>query len=81
MEELKPGQYNNVDRPAHYTFGGIECIEAIKAAVSELKGIEAYCTGNAMKYLWRWKAKSGVQDLEKARWYINRLIEEQRHDS
>ena len=65
---------DNVNHPAHYTQGGIECIDAIAAAVSELSGIEAVCTGNAIKYLWRWKRKNGIEDLEKARWYIERLI-------
>lgn len=72
---------DNVNHPAHYTQGGIECIDAIEAAVSDLSGIEAVCTGNAIKYLWRWKRKNGIEDLKKARWYINRLIErEKRND-
>lgn len=70
------GMSDNVNHPAHYTQGGIECIDAIEAAVSELSGIEAVCTGNAIKYLWRWKQKNGVEDLKKARWYIDRLIAE-----
>lgn len=72
---------DNVNHPAHYTQGGIECIDAIEAAVTGLNGIEAVCTGNAIKYLWRWKQKNGVEDLKKARWYIDRLIErEKRND-
>lgn len=72
---------DNINHPAHYTQGGIECIDAIEAAVSELSGIDAVCTGNAIKYLWRWKQKNGIEDLKKARWYINRLIErEKRND-
>ena len=67
---------DNVNHPAHYTQGGVECIDAIEAAVSELSGIEAVCTGNAIKYLWRWKRKNGIEDLKKARWYVDRLIEE-----
>lgn len=66
---------DNVNHPAHYTQGGVECIDAIEAAVIGLSGIEAVCTGNAIKYLWRWKQKNGVEDLKKARWYIDRLIE------
>lgn len=65
-----------VNHPAHYTQGGIECIEALKAATEGLEGIEAVCTANAVKYLWRWKHKGGVQDLDKAIWYIKRLKEE-----
>lgn len=71
--------YDNVEHPLHYNAGDVECIEAIKAATIGLTGIEAVCTGNAIKYLWRWKLKNGVEDLEKAIWYINRLISEQTH--
>lgn len=41
-----------------------------------LKGIDAVCTANAIKYLWRWGQKNGVEDLKKARWYIDRLVKE-----
>lgn len=67
-------QQDMVNHPPHYTRGGIECIDALEAATTGLTGIEAICTANAIKYLWRWKIKGGKQDLEKARWYINRLI-------
>ena len=62
--------------PSHYKQGGIECIEALKAATVNLKGIEAVCTANAIKYLWRWKEKNGTEDMKKSLWYINRLIQE-----
>ena len=71
---------DNVNHPSHYTQGGVECIEALKAGTATLKGIDAVCTANAIKYLWRWKEKNGVEDLEKAKWYINRLIIEQKTD-
>ena len=67
---------NSINHPAHYCQGGIECIEAIKAATTGLVGMEAVCTANAIKYLWRWKRKNGAEDLRKARWYLNRLIKE-----
>lgn len=60
--------------PSHYKQGSVECIDALAAATAELKGIEAVCTANAIKYLWRWKQKGGVEDLKKAQWYIDRLI-------
>ena len=63
-----------VNNPSHYTQGGIECIDALEAATINLKGIEAVCTANAIKYLWRWKEKGGIEDLEKSKWYIDRLI-------
>lgn len=67
---------DKVNHPQHYTAGGIECIDALKAATAGLEGIEAVCTANAIKYLWRWKRKNGAEDLRKAIWYINRLITE-----
>jgi hypothetical protein len=67
---------DNVNHPSHYTGGSIECIDAIKEATCDLRGIMAICTGNAIKYLWRWHRKNGTEDLKKARWYINRLIYE-----
>lgn len=67
---------DNVNHPSHYTQGGIECIDAIKAATVGLTGIEAVCTGNAIKYLWRWKFKNGIEDIRKAIWYLERLLKE-----
>lgn len=77
-EEIKPimeKEKDMVNHPAHYTAGGIECIDALAAATAGLEGIEAVCTANAIKYLWRWKLKNGSEDLKKAQWYINHLIE------
>jgi len=65
-----------VNSPAHYTKGDIECIDAIAEAVKQLRGMEAMCTGNAIKYLWRWRYKNGTEDLKKAVWYIQRMIDE-----
>jgi len=67
---------DKVNHPSHYTQGGIECIEAIKASMSH----EEYCgylKGNTLKYLWRYKAKNGLEDLEKAKVYLGWLIAEQ----
>jgi hypothetical protein len=62
-----------VNNPPHYQ-GKIECIDAIEAAIDGLEGMEAMCTGNAIKYLFRWKKKGGAQDLEKAMWYIKKML-------
>ena len=68
-------EYSNaVEHPEHYTKGGIECIEAIKASMTKWEFI-GYCKGNAEKYIWRWRDKGGVMDLEKARVYISWMIE------
>lgn len=72
---LKPKSADPVNHPGHYTAGKVECIDALEAATSGLIGIEAVCTANAIKYLWRWKLKNGAQDLKKAKWYIDRLIQ------
>ena len=63
-----------VNHPSHYNQGGIEAIDAIAAACTGLEGEEAFCTGNAIKYLFRWKHKNGKEDLKKAIWYINRML-------
>lgn len=64
-----------VNRPAHYTSGGIECIDAMQAAFGD-EAVKDFCLCNAFKYLWRHRNKNGVEDLKKARWYLNRLIRE-----
>jgi hypothetical protein len=65
---------DNVNHPPHYNQGGIECIEAIKAALGD--GFVAYLRGNVIKYLWRYDNKGGLEDLKKAAWYLDRAIKE-----
>ncbi|MNO37517.1 hypothetical protein D3C76_276010 [compost metagenome] len=72
---------DNVNHPAHYTAGSIECIDAIDAATTDLNGPEAYNTGQIIKYIWRWKRKNGLEDLKKCRWYLDRLISKLEGDS
>ena len=72
----KESNVDMVNHPSHYTQGGIECIDALKAATVSKTGIEAVCTANAIKYLWRYEEKNGIEDVKKARWYIDRLIRE-----
>jgi Protein of unknwon function (DUF3310) len=79
LKNIKSGnildKFDPVQKPEYYNKGKIECIDAIEVATDDLKGIEAACTANAIKYLWRWKAKENpVQDLKKAIWYIEHLI-------
>jgi len=65
-----------VNHPTHYTAGGIECIDAIGAALaSQTDPMNAWLTGQIIKYLWRWPLKNGAEDLQKARFYLDRLIE------
>ena len=68
QEELRMAQ-------PHYNQAGIECIQAISAATD--KGFKYYLQGNVMKYLWRFDYKDKpLEDLQKAKWYLDRLIEE-----
>lgn len=66
-----------VNSPAHYASGEIECIDAIKAQMSA-EQFKGYLRGNIAKYVWRYEAKGGAESLEKARWYLDRLIAEVR---
>lgn len=66
---------DNVNSPMHYQgSGGIECIAAIRASMSP-EAFQGFCKGNVEKYIWRYDQKAGVEDLEKARVYLDRLIE------
>ena len=65
-----------VSHPSHYQSStGLEVINVIEAFTSDLKGIEATDTSNVLKYMCRWKNKNGLQDLEKAKWYLDHLID------
>lgn len=77
-EAIKPEndviKNDNVEHPSHYTTGGIECIDAIKASMSseEYKG---FLKSQVIKYVWRYRLKGKpVEDLKKARFYLERLI-------
>jgi hypothetical protein len=64
-----------VNSPSHYKAGGIEAIEGIEASMGP-EAFAGYLKGNVMKYLWRYEKKSKpLQDLKKARWYLDRLIQ------
>ena len=64
-----------VNKPIHYNQYGIECIDSIRASMSDLE-FHGYLKGNVEKYLWRYNYKSKPkEDLQKAQWYLNKLIE------
>lgn len=63
----------NVNHPNHYTAGGIETFDYIKAKLSK-EQLEGYLTGNILKYMSRYKQKNGVEDVKKAEWYMSELI-------
>ena len=64
-----------VNHPTHYCEQGkIECIAALKDAMTP-EEVRGFCKGNVMKYLWRSNKKNGAEDLKKAQWYMNKLVE------
>lgn len=70
-----------VDHPPHYmSKSGLEVIDVIEAFTEDLTGPEATHTGNILKYICRWKHKNGLEDLKKARWYLDRLIRKVEED-
>tara|TARA_R110000796_G_scaffold151722_1_gene268249 strand:+ start:3956 stop:4213 length:258 start_codon:yes stop_codon:yes gene_type:complete len=75
MEYMKMMQekHDMVNSPSHYNESGIECIDALQAMLG--KDFDAYLQGNIAKYLWRYRYKNGIEDLKKAQWYLNKLIE------
>ena len=66
---------NNVDHPSHYQSDkGVEVIDVMEAFTEGLEGIEAVDTAQIIKYICRWKKKNGKEDLKKAEWYLQHLI-------
>jgi len=76
MEYLKSldSKIDNVNSPAHYGNGSIECIDYIEDFLNPDE-FQGYLRGNIAKYLHRWPYKNGTEDLKKAQWYLDKLIE------
>tara|TARA_E500000318_G_scaffold26978_1_gene27000 strand:- start:625 stop:888 length:264 start_codon:yes stop_codon:yes gene_type:complete len=72
MMAEKAEKEDMVNSPKHYNESGIECIDALEAMLGD--GFKSYLQGNIAKYLWRYKYKNGLEDLQKAQWYLNKLI-------
>ncbi|EEO6590802.1 DUF3310 domain-containing protein [Listeria monocytogenes] len=68
---MKNDNKDNVNNPAHYKAGGIETLDYIKAKV---KDYPSYAAGNILKYISRYEHKNGIEDLKKAQFYLNDLI-------
>ena len=64
---------DNVNHPTHYTSTKIETIEIIRDKLSA-EAFEVFCIGNVLKYVTRYKLKNGLEDLKKARWYLDKII-------
>ena len=61
-----------INKPPHYTKGNIETIDAIQSALGK-EGFNDFCQGQIIKYVWRYPHKNGLEDLNKADWYLQRL--------
>ena len=66
--------HDPINHPSHYTKnGGVESIEAIESSMSK-EAFRGFLKGNVQKYVWRYEDKNGLEDLKKARWYLDALI-------
>ncbi len=65
---------DKVNHPTHYETNGIECFDAMTASQG-IEAVKQFCACNAFKYIWRYSHKNGIEDLEKANWYLNKRIE------
>ena len=63
-----------VNHPSHYTQGNIECIDAMVSAFGK-EQVATYCKIAAFKYIWRMELKNGMQDRDKATWYLQKYKE------
>lgn len=64
---------DKVNHPAHYTSTKIETIDIIQDKLTA-EAFEGFCIGNVLKYLTRYRQKNGLEDLQKARWYLDKII-------
>lgn len=72
--EEQEDEHDNVNHPSHYETGKFECIE-VMMEVMGIEAVKSFCICNAFKYLYRHKKKNGNEDLEKAKWYIDKYLE------
>ena len=68
------GESVDKTNPTYYKKGKFECIDVLEELLQGVSGATAFCLGNCIKYLWRFNQKNGIEDLKKARWYLDKLI-------
>jgi len=73
LNKLNQVGHDPVEKPVHYNQAGIECIDAIEAMTENMSGSIAPHAANVLKYMWRCEYKNGIEDIDKAIWYLNRL--------
>lgn len=86
FEELRRGAtmgqnkaLDKIDHPKHYTYGKYECSDVQREMVTKDSYVD-HCILTVIKYVWRWRHKNGLEDLKKARWYLNKAIEVEEAD-
>ena len=67
-------EFDNIERPEHYTDGNFECIDVMIETQGK-QAVMSFCICNAFKYIYRASRKNGIEDIMKARWYLNKYIE------
>lgn len=77
VEDFESKPEDKVNHPNHYTQGKFECIEVIQEQL-QADAFLGFLQGNVVKYLWRWRDKNGLEDLKKAQWYLNKMVETHR---
>lgn len=80
IDSTKEDDVDRVNQPTHYTSGGIETIDYLKAKLT-IEQYTGFMLGNVLKYCSRSRHKGGIEDLEKAKWYLDRLVSEGEHES
>lgn len=71
-KKVKKG--NMVEHPGHYTGGDIECKDAIRSALGDTLYTDGFCRGNVIKYMWRYPFKNGTEDIRKAKFYLEEIL-------
>lgn len=70
---------DNVNHPSHYEVGKYQCIDVMEEVFGK-EAVDNFCLLNSFKYIWRAQRKNGLEDLEKAQWYLNNLIERTKNE-
>lgn len=74
-KHAKKPEHDKIDHPSHYAHGGVECIDALRSALTAAQ-FEGFLQGNVFKYVFRANFKGHKrEDLEKAHWYLTELID------
>jgi hypothetical protein len=75
LDRNEKPSHDPVNNPQHYSKQKYQPIDVAEDWSKDLIGLEAYCVGNILKYIARYKYKNGLEDLKKAQWYVNKLVD------